>query len=370
MQLIVSSRDALVRKLQVVSNIVEKRNTLPVLANVLIRKHGQRVELVSTDVEMQISTEADMGAGQEVASITVGARKLLDILRSLPDGVDVAVKQDARKVTVTGGKSRFSLQTLPAEDFPLVQEPSEWLVNLSLTQGLLKQLLSNVHFAMAQQDLRYYLNGVLLVIESGQVSAVATDGHRLAYANVQTDVQSGLNAQQVIIPRKTVLELLRLLSDGDEPLSIELASNQARFTFSEIRLISKLVEGKFPDYQRVIPKQAVNIVHIGREVFVRSLQRASILTTDKFRGVRCVFNTGLMTIHASNSDQEEATDEIEVDYTGTTIDIGFNVTYLQDVLTNLKTENIRLALSDGNSSALITKPDSDDFKYVVMPMRI
>lgn len=370
MQLIVSSRDALVRKLQVVSNIVEKRNTLPVLANVLIRKQGQRVELVSTDVEMQISTDAEMGVGADTVATTVGARKLLDILRSLPDGVDVSLKQDARKITVTGGKSRFSLQTLPAEDFPLVQEPSEWLVSLSLTQGLLKQLLSNVHFAMAQQDLRYYLNGVLLVIESGQVSAVATDGHRMAYSNVQTEVQSGLAAQQVIIPRKTVLELLRLLSDNDDPLSIELASNQARFSFSEIRLISKLVEGKFPDYQRVIPKQQNHVVLIEREVFLRSLQRASILTTDKFRGVRCIFNQGLMTVSASNSDQEEASDEIEVSYSGEAIDIGFNVTYLQDVLNNLKTEQIRLVLSDGNSSALVTKPEGDDFKYVVMPMRI
>lgn len=370
MQLIVSSRDALVRKLQVVSNIVEKRNTLPVLANVLISKKAQRVELVSTDVEMQISTDAEMGAGSETVATTVAARKLLDILRSLPDAVDVSIKMDARKVTVTGGRSRFSLQTLPAEDFPLVQEPAEWLVNLSLTQGLLKQLLSSVHFAMAQQDLRYYLNGVLLVIEAGQVSAVATDGHRMAYANVQTDVHAGLTTQQVILPRKTVLELLRLLSDNDDPLSIELANNQARFTFSEIRLISKLVEGKFPDYQRVIPKNHQNVVLVEREVFLRSLQRASILTSDKFKGVRCIFSPGVMTVGATNSDQEEAHDEIEVDYTGTPIDIGFNVTYLQDVLTNLKTDQIRLILSDGNSSALITKPEGDDFKYVVMPMRI
>jgi DNA polymerase-3 subunit beta len=227
-----------------------------------------------------------------------------------------------------------------------------------------------VHFAMAQQDLRYYLNGVMLVIDAGQMSAVATDGHRLAYASVQTEVQGGASSQNVIIPRKTVLELLRLLSDNDDPVSIELANNQARFSFSEIRLISKLVEGKFPDYQRVIPKNHRNIALIEREILLRSLQRASILTSDKFRGVRCVLTNGVMSVVASNSDQEEAHDEIEVDYSGETVDIGFNVTYLQDVLTNLKTEKIRLILSDGNSSALITQPDSEDFKYVVMPMRI
>jgi DNA polymerase-3 subunit beta len=370
MQLIFSSRDALIRKLQVVSNIVERRNTLPVLANVLIRKNAQTVELISTDVEMQISTEGDMGIGEDVVATTVGARKLLDILKSLPDGPDVGLKLDGKKISVAAGKSRFSLQTLPAEDFPMVQEPTEWLVSVGLTQGLLKHLLSMVYVAMAQQDLRYYLNGVLLVIDAGQVSAVATDGHRLAYASVQTEVKPGMSSQNVIVPRKTVLELLRLLNESDDPVSIELASNQARFAFSEIKLISKLVEGKFPDYHRVIPKNHQNVVTVERELLLRSLQRASILTSDKFRGVRCVVSNGVMTVVASNSDQEEAHDEIEIDYVGESIDIGFNVTYLQDVLNNLKTEKVRLLLQDGNSSALIMKADSEDFKYVVMPMRI
>lgn len=368
MQLIYSSRDALVRKLQVVSNIVERRNTLPVLANVLIKKLGQSLTLLSTDIEMQVSTTADIGVGDENVSTTVAARKLLDILRSLPDGMDVALRLDGKKLAIQAGKSRFSLQTLPAEEFPLVQEPSDWLANVTVSQKMLKHLLAMVHYAMAQQDLRYYLNGVLLVIDSGVLRAVATDGHRLAYAEVQTESTGG--KQEVIMPRKTVLELLRLLNDTDDAVSIDLASNQARFRFSEVDLITKLVEGKFPDYQRVIPKGHTKHFVVDRDVLLRSLQRASILTTDKFRGVRCVLESGSLTVVATNADQEEAHDEIEVDYSGDSVDIGFNVNYLQDVLNNLKIDSIKVTLQDSNSSALFTKPDSDDFKYVVMPMRI
>ena len=368
MQLIYSSRDALVRKLQVVSNIVERRNTLPVLANVLIKKIGTSLTLLSTDIEMQISTAAEIGVGEENVSTTVAARKLLDILRALPDGADVALRLDGKKLAVQAGKSRFSLQTLPAEEFPLVQEPGDWLANVTVSQKTLKHLLSMVHYAMAQQDLRYYLNGVLLVIDNGVLRAVSTDGHRLAYAEAKTDTSG--EKQEVIMPRKTVLELLRLLSDTDDAVSIDLASNQARFSFNEINLITKLVEGKFPDYQRVIPKNHTKHFTVNRDLLLRSLQRASILTTDKFRGVRWVLDNSSLTVVATNSDQEEAHDEIEVDYTGESVDIGFNVNYLQDVLNNLKIETIKLTLQDSNSSALFTKPDADDFKYVVMPMRI
>ncbi len=370
MQLIFSSRDTLVRKLQVVSNIVEKRNTFPILANVLIQKDGQIVKMISTDVEMQIKTKADIGIDDHQIATTVGAKKLLDVLKSFSDGVDVGLKLDGSKILISGGKSKFSLQTLPAEDFPLIQEPSEWLASIHLTQIVLKNLLSMVYIAMAQQDLRYYLNGVLLIIESNQISAIATDGHRLAYSTAKSDFLSGENSQYVILPRKTVLELLRLLSDSDELITIDLASNQARFIFSDIYLISKLVEGKFPDYQRVIPKNNNHIVVIEREVLLRSLQRVSILTTDKFRGIRCIFENNLLKIMVFNTDQEEAQDEIDIDYLGMKIDIGFNVIYLQEVLNNLKEEKIRLILNDGISSVLIMKEKVDDFKYVVMPMRI
>lgn len=368
MELIHSSRDALLRKLQLVSNIVERRNTLPVLANILMTKKGGNVTLLSSDIEMQIQTTAEVGGEGEDVATTVAARKFHDILRSLPDDSQVSVKLDSRKMTVQAGRSRFALQTLPAEDFPLVQEPSEWVSRISLAQKTLKQLLTLVNFSMAQQDLRYYLNGVLLVIEADCVRAVATDGHRLAYADAQG--QGSESKHEVIIPRKTVLELARLLGEVDDPVTIDLASNQARFSFGDVVLITKLVEGKFPDFQRVIPKNHQHHIVMDRETLQRSLQRASILTSDKFRGIRWVLNPGSLVIVASNSDQEEARDEIEVEYSGPEIDVGFNVNYLLDVLNNLKTENIQITLQDGNSSALITNPGKDDFKYVVMPMRI
>lgn len=368
MELIHSSRDALVRKLQIVSNIVERRNTLPVLANILLKKQGGLVTLLSSDIEMQIQTTAEVGSGGEDTTTTVAARKFLDILRSLPDDSDVVVKLDGKKMSVQAKKSRFALQTLPAEDFPLVQEPKEWVSQITLPQKVLKQLLGMVHFSMAQQDLRYYLNGVLLVIESSVVRAVATDGHRLAYSEAQG--QGGVTKHEVIIPRKTVLELSRLLNETDDPVTVDLASNQAKFTFADITLITKLVEGKFPDYQRVIPKSHQHHVVMSREGLLHSLQRASILTSDKFRGIRWVLVPGGLTIVANNSDQEEARDEMEVDYNGPEIDVGFNVNYLLDVLNNLKSENVQFTLQDGNSSALVTNPGKDDFKYVVMPMRI
>ena len=368
MELIHSSRDALVQKLQVVSNIVERRNTLPVLANILIRKQGGVVKLLSSDIEMQIETHATMGGEGDDVSITVAAKKFLDILRSLPDTSEVSIKFDNKKIAVQSGKSRFALQTLPAEDFPLVQEPKEWVTQIKLAQKTLKQLLSMVHFSMAQQDLRYYLNGVLLVIETACIRAVATDGHRLAYDEAVG--QGGESKHEVIIPRKTVLELSRLLNDTDDLITIDLASNQAKFSFADVILITKLVEGKFPDYQRVIPKNHQNILTLNREQLLKSLQRASILTSDKFRGIRWLLGQGVLTIVANNSDQEEAKDEIEVEYSGPEIDIGFNVNYLLDVLNNLKTESVQFTLQDNNSSALVTKPDHNGFKYVVMPMRI
>ncbi|NJM33228.1 MAG: DNA polymerase III subunit beta, partial [Limnobacter sp.] len=239
----------------------------------------------------------------------------------------------------------------------------------ALPQKTLKNLLTMVNFAMAQQDLRYYLNGVLLVIEGSTVKAVATDGHRLAYCEAE-GLEGGGSRHEVIIPRKTVLELSRLLAETDDMVRVNLAANQAKFIFSEITLITKLVEGKFPDYQRVIPKNHEHLIQLDRETLQRSLQRASILTSDKFRGIRWVLTPGKLTFVASNSDQEEARDEIEVQYSGPEIDVGFNVNYLLDVLNNLKTENVQFALQDNNSSALVTTSGLDDFKYVVMPMRI
>ncbi|SNS14928.1 DNA polymerase-3 subunit beta [Noviherbaspirillum humi] len=368
MQLVKSPRDALLRPLQIVSGIVERRHTLPILANILIRKEGEKVSFLSTDIEVQITTHADVGTAGESVATTVAARKLLDILRALPDFGDVTLSLANKRMTVQSGKSRFALQTLAAEEFPTVAQAEHFNASVTLPQKMLKHLFNMVHFSMAQQDIRYYLNGLLLVVDGKNVIAVATDGHRLAFCQVQTEEE--FPRQEVIIPRKTILELQRLLDDADEPVRLDIANNQVKLTFADIELISKLVEGKFPDYTRVIPKGYKNNFTIDREQLLRSLQRAAIMTSDKFKGVRCIISPGSLKISSTNADQEEAVEEIELDYGGDSIDIGFNVGYLLDVLNNLKCESVNIALGDANSSALITVPENPDFKYVVMPMRI
>jgi DNA polymerase III subunit beta len=368
MQLVKTTRDTLLRPLQIVSGIVERRHTLPILANILIRKDGERVSFLSTDIEVQITTHAQVGSGNDSASTTVAARKLLDILRALPESGDVSLTLANKRMTVQSGKSRFALQTLAAEEFPTVAQAEHYNAKVTLPQKTLKHLFNMVHFSMAQQDIRYYLNGLLLVVDGKNVIAVATDGHRLAFCQVETD--QNFPRQEVIIPRKTIMELQRLLEEIDQPVQLEIANNQVKLTFADIELISKLVEGKFPDYTRVVPKGYKNNFTLSRDALLRSLQRAAIMTSDKFKGVRCIVSPGSMKISSTNADQEEAVEEIEIDYGGDSVDIGFNVTYLLDVLNNLKCDNINIALGDANSSALITIPDNADFKYVVMPMRI
>ena len=368
MQLVKTQRDTLLRPLQIVSGIVERRHTLQILANILIRKGGEKVSFLSTDIEVQITTHAEVGSGSEVAATTVAARKLLDILRALPDSGEVTVTLANKRLTVQSGKSRFALQTLAAEEFPTVAQAEHYNAQVTLPQKTLKHLFNMVHFSMAQQDIRYYLNGLLLVVEGKNVIAVATDGHRLAFCQVATEQE--FPRQEVIIPRKTIIELQRLLEENDDPVQLEIANNQVKLTFADIELISKLVEGKFPDYTRVVPKGYKNNFTIGREQLLRSLQRAAIMTSDKFKGVRWVIAPGSLKISSTNADQEEAVEELEIDYGGDSVDIGFNVTYLLDVLNNLKGDFVNVALGDANSSALITIPDNADFKYVVMPMRI
>jgi len=367
MQLVKTERDNLLRPLQTVSGIVERRHTLPILANLLITKNGADVSFLSTDLELQITTRADFGVGGDQVATTVAARKLLDILRAMPPG-EVALDLSDKRLTVRSGKSRFALQTLAADEFPTVNQATDFGASLSVPQKTFRQLLGMVHFAMAQQDIRYYLNGMLLVVDGEQLMAVATDGHRLAFSSMK--IEGSFPRQEVIIPRKTILELQRLLEDIDDNLKIDIAATQVKFTFGQVELVSKLVEGKFPDFQRVIPKSHKNSFLIGREELQRSLQRAAILTFDKFKGVRCLVEPGQLKIMSTNADQEEAQEELEIAYQGDTVDIGFNVTYLLDVLANLKIDNLQVSLGDANSSALITIPENEEFKYVVMPMRI
>jgi DNA polymerase-3 subunit beta len=367
MQLVTAERDALLKPIQTVSGIVERRHTLPILSNLLIKKTGGELSFLATDIEVQISTKAECEAGQDVAT-TVAARKLLDILRALPASATISLELNNKKLNIKAGKSRFALQTLAAEDFPTVAQATDFKAGFSLPQKQLKSLIALVQYAMAQQDIRYYLNGLLLIADKTQVRVVATDGHRLAYAALPVEAAS--EKTEVIIPRKTVIELERLLEDSDELIRIDIAPTQVRFQFGNVELVSKLVEGKFPDYQRVIPQGYKNSFEISREELIGCLSRAAILTNEKFKGVRCVVGDGSLKISCTNTDQEEAQEEAEIDYKGDAIDIGFNVTYLLDVLNHVKADKITVSLGDANSSALITSGENAEFKYVVMPMRI
>lgn len=361
-------RDQFLTPLQSVCGIVEKRHTLPILSNVLIEKNGERLMLLATDIEMQIRTGTASADGDDVA-VTVAARKLQDILRSLPENAEISLNLDERRLQLKAGKSRFNLQTLPADDFPRMAEATGQTTILRLTQKQFKRMLGLVQYAMAQQDIRYYLNGLLLVAHNGEMKLVATDGHRLAYVSEATATQQHERIE-VVLPRKTILELSRQLADNDELLEISLTSTQARFSFGNIEFISKLIDGKFPDYERVIPQQQNKIIKLDRGLLQHALQRAAILTNEKFRGVRFILSTGSLKIVSTNAENEEAQEEIEIDYAGDGLDVGFNVNYLLDVLNNVATEFIEVRLADGNSSALMMLPENERFKYVVMPMRI
>ena len=367
-----AAQEKFLSALQAVSGIVERRHTLPILANVLIRKTGPAIELTTSDLEIQVRTTAELGGDGSNFATTVGARKLIDILRSMPADQVVTLTATQSKLTLAGGKSRFTLQTMPADDFPLVQESADFGPAFSVPQKALRGLIAQVHFAMAVHDIRYSLNGILFVAEGRSLTLVATDGHRLALAQATLDTE--IPKQEVILPRKTVLELQRLLRDDKEaenaPIEMRFAGNQAKFAFSGMEFVTKLVEGKFPDYNRVIPKNHKNKVTLGRGPLLQSLQRAAILTSEKFKGVRVNIEPGTLRIASSNAEQEEAMEELEIDYGGDTIEIGFNVTYLIDALMNMGQEMVTVELQDTNSSALITVPDQAGFKYVVMPMRI
>ena len=367
MQLKQISREALLRPLQAVSGIVERRQTLPILANVLLEQKDGHLFVTATDLEMQITANSEL-AGKQDQSVTVGARKLQDLLRALPEESALNVDTAGGKMTVRAGRSRFNLQTLPAADYPRIGLSKDQLQTITLPQREFRGLLKLAEFAMAQQDIRYYLNGMLLVIDKGSLQAVATDGHRLSYASIS--VPGNYSRQEVILPRKTVLELGKLLEDSEAAVTIDVLANQVRFRFSNVELVSKVVDGKFPDYNRVIPSGHPKQLELSRSELLQALQRAAILSNEKFRGVRLVLGADQLKIICTNSEQEEAEEEMEVAYKGEPLDIGFNITYLLDVLHNLSADKVVLALGDANSSALVTMPERADYKYVVMPMRI
>ena len=363
-----SSKDTLLKPLQAVAGVVERKHTLPILSNVLVEVVGGRAAFVATDLELQITTwTEEQGAAD--AALTVSARKLLDICRSLPDVEPIALDLTGEQLKVQSGRSRFNLQTLPARDFPKLQIPEGQGLSFSLPQGKLKQLLAQAQYAMAVQDIRYYLNGMLFSVQGKRLTVAATDGHRLAVDGV--DLEQELDqAMDVILPRKTVVELGKLLSDADDPVHVQLNQNQVVFRRPEFELRSKVVDGKFPDWQRVIPQGHDKQFAIQRQRLSQSLTRAAILTNDKYRGVRLALTPGSLRIACSNNEQEEAQEELDIDYAGDTLDIGFNVQYLQDVLNNLTVEAVQCSFGDPTSSLLISVPGEENFRYVVMPMRI
>jgi DNA polymerase-3 subunit beta len=363
-------KEALLKPLQTVVGIVERKQTMPILSNILIEKELGKIRFTSTDLEIQITTTIDAEEDDDTgrAAITVGGKKLQEILRILPDQSKVSIEVKDNKALIKSNKSRFNLQSLPAEDFPKLNSSLQSDNKIVLSQPALKKLLASVQFAMASQDVRYYLNGVLLIVEDDQFRAVATDGHRLAYNSITISGQ--YEKLDIIIPRKAISELAKLLSDNEkDEIEIEFSAQQLKASFSGIQLITKLIEGKFPDYQRVIPNY-INHLALNRTLVQQALQRAAILSNEKFRGVRFVLTEKNLSIISSNSEQEEAQVEIETDYHGEAIDIGFNVNYLLDGLNSISSEMAIFSFGNPNSSILITSPDSQEFRYVVMPMRI
>ena len=368
MKLLDIERDTLLKPLQTVSGIVERRHTLPILSNVLLETDGKELKFLATDLEIQVATQASLSKAANQQRITVSARKLQDILRSLPDATTVSLDSQDAKLVLRAGKSRFNLQTLPAEDFPRLAEGTGEATIVRVAQKDLKSMLQLVQYAMAQQDIRYYLNGLLILVEEEKLTLVATDGHRLAH--IATSLDGTNQRAEAILPRKAVLELVKLLGDTEDSVELQIQQNQVRCQFGEVDLVSKVVDGKFPDFTRVIPTSDTRRFVISRTQLQQALQRASILSNEKFRGVRWVLTSNVLRIVCTNAEQEEAEEEIEIDYSGEPLDIGFNVTYLLDGLNNLSVEEISCALGDSNSSMLITVPGDDNFKYVVMPMRI
>src|SRR6185369_650963 len=362
-----TTNDKLLGPLQQVTGIVERRHTLPILSNVLISAADGNVDFLATDLEVQITSRAALGNGAE-GSITAAARKLYDILRSLPEDAEVSLEAKESRMTVRAGKSRFNLQTLAAADFPRMVEAKDAYKTLTLPQKALKHALGLVQFAMAVQDIRYYLNGVLFSVDNGTLRVVATDGHRLSFASQGLDGDHG--NVEAMLPRKTVLALIKLLGDNDEPVALAIGSNQVRFSFGGLEIVSKIEEGKFPDYQKVIPTTHKNRIELERAALAQSLNRAAILSNEKIRGVRLVFTKDALAIICTNNEQEEAEESLAVEYDGDPLDIGFNISYLLDVLNHVDSPTVSIMMGDSNSSALIQMPGREDFKYVVMPMRI
>lgn len=360
-------RDVLLKPLQFVSGVVERKQTLPVLANVLLTLDKNQLSLTCSDGELEVIARLDVSSSQE-GSITVPARKLTEICKSLPPGVVVDIVVSEGKCVVSSGRSRFSLATLPAHDFPSVDSKTAFM-EFNLPRVLLRQLLEQTAFAMAVQDVRYYLNGLLIELRDNELRAVATDGHRLALAKAGLPTSAD-TIKQVIVPRKGVQEASRIFSEGADDVSLSLNSHHICIKTPEISFTSKLIDGRYPDYERVIPPVGLANFVANREELKQALQRAAILSNEKYRGVRLTLTPGNLLISSNNPDQEVAEEQLVVDYSGPSLELGFNVNYLLDVLSVLKSENVIASIAEGSHTAILKTPDNENALYIVMPMKM
>lgn len=361
------NRNELLQPMQTIIGAVEKRQTMPALSNLLLETNESGFSLTATDLEITLKAEIAYPV-EENGRATVPARKLLDICKALPEDASISLDLGDNKGSIKAGRSRFTLACLPADEFPSLEDITASKV-FRLPQRILKKLIDKTAFAMANQDVRYYLNGLMLEVGKDQLVAVATDGHRLSLAQAVCEIDTE-SSQQVILPRKGVGELQRLLDDSEEEIEIHIGVNHLRVIKGSISLTSKLIDGRFPDYKRVVPQDSQNKLATDRQALKTALSRASILSNEKFRGVRLELSDGLLKIQAHNSEQEEAQEEMEVDYKGISMEVGFNVQYILDVLNSLSGNLVEIDLRDANSSALIIDPQNLDAKYVIMPMRI
>lgn len=361
------SRENFLAPLQQVVGVIEKRQTLPILSNVLIKLEGERLEFTGTDLEVQLVTAGATESGQD-GSITVPARKLLDICRLLPDGSKVSVEAKQDKLAIQSGRSKFSLSTLPAENYPAFDAASPE-AELTLSSRILKKAMEKTLFAMALQDVRYYLNGLLLDLDGSVFRTVSSDGHRLAVYEAELD---GLppEQRQVIVPRKGVLELYRLLGDQDEIITLQISSNNIRVSLGSAIFSAKLIEGRFPDFRRVMPKDITKVISLEKEILKSALTRVAILSTEKVKGISLEVAGNTMKLQAQNPEHEEAEEELEVILEGDGLSVGFNASYLLDALNNIDSQEVRLSFTDAGNSCLVEDPHSSKYKFIVMPMRL
>ena len=360
-------REDLLAPLQKVIGAVERRQTLPILGNVLLKSASGNLTLTATDLEIEMIASLPSDSADDFQT-TIPARKLLDICKALPEGSVINFSIDDTRVSLTSGRSRFTLASLPASDFPGLDE-IEQQHRLSIPQKQFKALFDKTSFAMAQQDVRYYLNGILMEISPQRIRLVATDGHRLAMSDFPGEIDID-DERQIIIPRKAVLELSRLLDGSNDSAEIILSQNHLRVELGTLVFTTKLIDGKFPDYQRVIPVDGNKTLEVERDVLKQTMSRISILSNEKYRGIRLILSPGNLSIQANNPDQEEAEEELPVNYDEAEMEIGFNVTYLIDVLNVLESEKVQIKLKDANSSCVINDSEDETSLYVVMPMRL